>query len=109
MQLARQKLGKKNTSQSWRPPLPYGHHGALPPATLHTTISQHAGRQVYDVTTREYYCIQQNLLAILRHDASLRCALPVCLLVASAGGAERIILSTSSAESIMLSACAEGI
>ncbi len=55
-QLARQKQGIKNTPQSWRPPSPYGRHGALPPAPPHTTISQHAARQVYVVKTREYYC-----------------------------------------------------
>ncbi len=33
---------QKNTPQSWRPPLPYGRHGAFPPAPPHTTISQHA-------------------------------------------------------------------
>ncbi len=68
--LARRKLGKNNTLQSWRPPLPYGHHGALPPALPHTKISQHAARQVYVVKTREKYCFYY-LLAILRHDASL--------------------------------------
>ncbi len=55
-QLARRKLGKKHTPQSWRPPLPYGHHGALSPAPPHTTISQHAVRQIYVIKTREYYC-----------------------------------------------------
>jgi hypothetical protein len=36
--------------------LPYGRHGALPPAPSHTTISQHAAQQVYVIKTREYYC-----------------------------------------------------
>jgi len=72
IQLARRKLGKKHTPQSWRPPSPYGRHGALPPAPPHTTISQHAVRQVYVVKTREYYCVYY-LLAILRHDALLTC------------------------------------
>jgi hypothetical protein len=35
--------------------------------------------------------------------------MPVCLGVGSAGGAERIILSAGSAESMMLSACAESM
>ncbi len=56
MQLARQKLGKKNTPPPWRPPLPYGRHGAPPPALPHTTISQHDARQVYVIKTRGYYC-----------------------------------------------------
>ncbi len=47
MRLARWKLGKKNTPQSWRPPSPYVHHGALLPAPPHTAISQHAAQQVY--------------------------------------------------------------
>jgi hypothetical protein len=47
--LARQKLGKKNTPQSWQPPSPYGRHGALLQAPPHTEISQHAARQVYVV------------------------------------------------------------
>ncbi len=72
MRLARQKLGKKNTPQSWQSPLPYYRHGALSPAPLHTTISQHAVRQVYVVKSREYYCFCY-LLAISRHDASLLC------------------------------------
>jgi hypothetical protein len=56
MQFARRKLGKKSTSQSWGPPLPYGRHGALPVALPHTTISQHAAQHVNVVKTREYYC-----------------------------------------------------
>jgi hypothetical protein len=72
MRLARRKLGKKNTPQSWRLPLPYGRHGALPPAPPHTIIGQHAVQQVYVVKTREYYCFYY-LLAILRHDALLTC------------------------------------
>ena len=40
--LARCKLVKKqNTHHPWRPPSPYGRHGAPPPALPHTTISQH--------------------------------------------------------------------
>ncbi len=54
--LARWKLGKKNTPQSWRLPLPNGRHGALLPAPPHTAISQHAARQVYVIKTRKYYC-----------------------------------------------------
>jgi hypothetical protein len=37
--LARKKLGKKHTPQSWRPPLPYGCHGALPSAPPHKKIT----------------------------------------------------------------------
>ncbi len=43
---ARQNLGKKNTPQSWRPLLPSGCHGALPPALPHTAISQHVVQPV---------------------------------------------------------------
>jgi hypothetical protein len=56
-QLARQKLGKKNTPPTWRPLLPYGRHGALLLAPPHTTISQHDAQQVYVVKTRGYYCL----------------------------------------------------
>jgi hypothetical protein len=70
MQLARQKLGKTHTPQSWRPPSPYGRHGALLPASPHTAISQHAARQVYVAKTIKYYCFYY-LLAILRHDTLL--------------------------------------
>jgi hypothetical protein len=66
-QLARRKLGKKNTPQSWWPPSHYGRHGALLLAP-HTAISQHAAQQVYVVKTRKYYCFYY-LLAILRHNA----------------------------------------
>ncbi len=72
MQLVRQNLGKKT----------HPNHGSRrchtvamlppPPAPPHTTISQHAARQIYVVKTREYYCFYY-LLAILRHDASLTC------------------------------------
>ncbi len=79
MQLARQKLGKKNTPPTWRPPLPYGRHGALLPAPPHTTISQHDAQQVYFIKTRGYYCFYY-LLALLRHDASLTHRVYVCLL-----------------------------
>jgi hypothetical protein len=54
--LARQKLGKKNTPPPWRPPSPYGRHGAPPLALPHTTSSQHDAQQVYVVKTRGYYC-----------------------------------------------------
>ncbi len=56
MQLARWKLGKKNTPQSWWLPLPHGRHRALSLAPPHTTIGQHAVQQVYVVKTKEYYC-----------------------------------------------------
>jgi hypothetical protein len=68
-QLVRWRLDIKHIPQTWRPPSPYGCHGALPPAPLHTTISQHAAQPVYVVKTRECYCFYY-LLAILRHDAS---------------------------------------
>jgi hypothetical protein len=55
-QLARRKLGKNNTPRPWRPPSPYGRHGAPPLAPPHTTISQHAVQQVYVVKTKEYIC-----------------------------------------------------
>ncbi len=67
-QLARQKLGKKHTPQSWRPPSPYDCHGALLRAQPCTAISQHTAQQVYVIKTRKYYCFYY-LLAILRHDA----------------------------------------
>jgi hypothetical protein len=63
MRLARQKLAKNITPRPWRPPSPYGRHGALPLAPPHTTISQHAVRQVYVVKTKEYICYYY-LLAI---------------------------------------------
>ncbi len=78
-QLARRKLGEKNTPQSWWLPSPYGHHGVLSLAPPHTTISQHAVRQVCVVKNREYYCFYY-LLAILRHDTSLTCQACVCWL-----------------------------
>jgi hypothetical protein len=51
MQLARRKLGNKNTPQSWRLPSPYGCHGAFLPALPHTAICQHAACQVYVVNS----------------------------------------------------------
>ncbi len=71
-QLAWRKLGKNNIPQSWRPPSPYGSHGALLPAPPHTAISQHVAQQVYVVKTRKYYCFNY-LLAILRHNTLLTC------------------------------------
>jgi hypothetical protein len=56
MRLARRKQGENNTPRPWRPLSPYGRHGAPPPAPPHTTISQHAVRQVYDIKTKEYIC-----------------------------------------------------
>ncbi len=71
MRLARRKLGKNNTPQSWQPPSPYDRHGALLLAPPHTAISQHDAQQgVYVLKTRKYYCFYY-LLAILRHNASL--------------------------------------
>jgi hypothetical protein len=61
--------------------------------------------------TRKYYCFYY-LLAILRHNTSsmhCQCTMPVCLRVASMGGAESIILSVGGAESMMLSARAESM
>ncbi len=54
-QLARRKLGKKNTPQSWWPPLHYGRHDALLPALPHTAISKHAAQQVHVIKTRKYH------------------------------------------------------
>ncbi len=56
-QLARQKLGKSNTPQSWRPPSPYCCHGALLLAPGHTAISQHAAQQACVVKTKKYFCV----------------------------------------------------
>ncbi len=69
-QLARQMLGKKSTPQSWRPPLPYGRHGALLPVPPHTAISQHDAQQFYVLKIKKYYCFYY-FFAILRHDALL--------------------------------------
>jgi len=91
--------------------LPYGCHGALPPAPPHTTISQHAAQQFNVVETREYYCFYN---VFIRHDASSTC-LSVCGLhgsesiILSAGGAVTIILSAGGVESMMISACAESM
>jgi hypothetical protein len=54
---------KKRIDRSWRSPSSYGRHGAPLPAPKHTTISQHATRQVNVVKTREYICYYY-LLAI---------------------------------------------
>ncbi len=78
-QLARLKLGKQNTPQSWPPPSPYSRHGGLPLAPPHETNSQHAAQQVYVVKTRKYTCFYY-LLAILRHDALSTHHACVCLL-----------------------------
>jgi len=55
--------GRFTRDRPWRPPSPYGHHGVPPPAPPHTTISEHAVRQVYVVKTKEYICYYY-LLAI---------------------------------------------
>ena len=68
-QLARGKLGKKHTLIMAAAIAQQPRHGALSLAPPHTTISQHAVRQVYVIKTREYYCVYY-LLAILRHNAS---------------------------------------
>ncbi len=70
--LARRKLDKKNTPQSWWLPSLYSCHGGLLPAQPHTALSQHAAQQVYVVQTREYYCFYY-LLAFLRHDVLSMC------------------------------------
>jgi hypothetical protein len=96
--------------------LPDSHHGALPTASLHTTISQHAPRQVYVIKTREYYCFYYVFISYFkaRRILDMPC-LSVCRLrdaesiTLSAGGAETIILSAGGAESMMLSACAESM
>ncbi len=49
--------------------IPYGRHGALPPAPKHTTISKHAAREVHVVETRDLF--NMYLLAILRYNTSL--------------------------------------
>ncbi len=101
-----------------------GHHGALPPALLHTTISQHAVRQVYVVKTREY-CRFYDLFAVLRHHALLTCRAYVFVGCISGQCWEYHTLSgqrwgydalsctksmlLSAPESMMLSACAESM
>ena len=49
------------TGQPWQPLLSHGRHGAPPPAPRHTTIRQHAMRQVYVVKTRKTILIMINL------------------------------------------------
>jgi hypothetical protein len=56
----------KNIPQSWQLPSPYGRHGALPRAPPHTTISQHAGQQVYVIKTREYYCFYYVFISYIK-------------------------------------------
>jgi hypothetical protein len=90
MRLARRKLGKRNTPQSWWPLLPYGRHGALLPAPPHTAMSHHAAQQVYVVKTRKYYCFYY-LLAILRHDASSTRLACTCV----CGLRQRVVLRVS--------------
>ncbi len=92
-QLARQKLGKKNTPQPWWPPPPHGHYGASSLAPQHTTGSPHIARQVYVVKTRVsiYYYF---LFAILRHGALSMCSACVCWLcwlLAANFGQEKIL------------------
>ncbi len=94
----------------------YGRHGALPPAPLHTTISQHAGQQDYVIKTREYYCFYHVFINYFKAQCIFDApCLSVCELhsaesiILSAGGAETIILSAGGAESMMLSAYAESM
>ncbi len=115
MQLARRKLGKKNTPQSRWPPLPDDRHGALPPAPLHKAISQHAA-QVYVIKTREYYYFYYIFISYFKAQCIVNApCLSVCRLrgaeriILSAGGAENNTLSRCGAESMMLSACAESM
>ncbi len=81
--------------------MPYGHHGALPPAPPYTTISQHAVQQVYVVKTREYCCFYYIFISYFK---ARRIVDVPCLGVCSAGGAESSILSAGGTESIILSA-----
>jgi hypothetical protein len=104
--LARQKLGKKNTPQSWWPPLPYGRHGAL---LRHCRIDQLANMLHDNLMSLKL----ENIIVFLlisyfkaQHIVTTPC-LHVCKL--PVGGAESIILSTGSAESMMLSACPESM
>ena len=109
--LARRKLGKKTRHNQGSRHCLMALVLPSPPAPPHTTISQHAAQQVYVVKTRKKYCFYY-LIAMLRHDASLthrQCTFLVCLRVASAGGAESIILSVGCAESMMLSAHAKSM
>jgi hypothetical protein len=98
--LARQKLGKKHTHQSWQPPLPYGCHGAFPPSPPHTTISQHAAWQVYVVKTREYYCFYHVFISYFE---AQHIDNALCLSVCGLCGTESIILSVGGTETIILS------
>ncbi len=69
-QIARQKLAKKITPQSWRPPLSYGCHGAFP---QHHRIQQLANMLRNNsmlLKLEKTIVFTMNLLAILRHDAS---------------------------------------
>jgi hypothetical protein len=104
MRLTRQKLAKNNTPQSWWPPSHYGHHGAFILVPPHTAISQLANmlRDKSMLLKLENIIFFYYLLAILRHDTLLM-RRACSLRVASAGGAESIILSGGSAESMMLS------
>ncbi len=98
--------------------MPNGRHGALPPAPLHTTISQHAVQQVYVIKTREYYSFYYGLISYLKARCIVNApCLSICglrqwavLRVSySQWAALRIILSVGSAESMMLLACTESM
>jgi hypothetical protein len=96
--------------------LPDGRHGAHPPASPHTTISQHAARQVHVVKTSEYYCFYYVFTSYFKARCINAPCLSVCglrgaesIIILSAGGAETIILSAGGTERMMLSACAESM
>jgi hypothetical protein len=88
-----------------------------PPPTLpHTTISQHAARQVNVVKTRKYYCFYYLFISYFKARRILDApGLSACSaggaasIILSAGSAESIILSAGGAESMMLSSCAESM
>ncbi len=96
--------------------MPDGCHGALPPAPLHTTISQYAAQQVYVVKTRAYYCFYYVFITYIKAQCIVN---TLCLsvwgscgaesIILSVGGAKTITLSAGGAESMMLSACAESM
>jgi hypothetical protein len=80
--------------------LPHGHHGALPLAPPHTTISHHAAQQVYVVKTREYYCFYYVFISYFE---ARRIVNMPCLSVCGLRGIESNILSAGSIETIILS------
>ncbi len=73
MQLARQKLGKKHTPQSWWLPLPKGHHGhgALPRNHHIQQLANILRDKSKPLKLESIITFTMYLLAILRHDTSL--------------------------------------